>query len=223
MDVRDAVASRYSCRAFKPDPVPLDVVRDIVERAARTPSGGNLQPWRVDVLTGAPLEAIRAELRGRTNELPMGEGAEYVVYPLGLKEPYKGRRFTVGEALYASIGVPRTDRAGRYVQFAKNYEFFGAPVGLFISIDRTMGPPQWSDMGMYVQTLMLLARAHGLHTCAQEAWTHWHKTLTRHLDLPESHMLFCGVALGYAEEAAPINQWRSERAGVGEFATFRGF
>jgi nitroreductase len=223
MDVREAVETRFSCRAFRPDPVPETVVRDILARAARTPSGGNLQPWRVDALTGAPLAALLGELAGRMGELPMAEGAEYIVYPLGLKEPYKSRRFAVGEALYASIDVPRTDRVGRYRQFARNFALFGAPVGLFVSIDRTMGPPQWSDMGMFVQTILLLARAHGLHTCAQEAWTHWHKTLNRHLELPETHMLFCGIALGHGDLDDPINRWRSEREGVDGFATLKGW
>src|SRR5271166_5326303 len=152
MDVRDAVATRFSCRAFVDKPVAESIVRDILERAARAPSGGNLQPWRVHVLAGARREALRASIRPRFNELPHGEGAEYDVYPKGLTEPYRTRRFTVGELLYRSIAIPREDRAGRYRQFARNYEFFGAPVGMFFIIDRQMGPPQWSDLGMFIQT-----------------------------------------------------------------------
>src|SRR5580692_6599766 len=175
MDVRDAVASRYSCRAFLPTPVPETTVREIIERAARAPSGGNLQAWRVYAIAGARVEELKALLSPRMGELPKGEGGEYQIFPADLKEPYRSRRFGVGELLYRSIGVPREDRPARYRQYARNFQFFGAPVGLFFAIDRTMGPPQWADLGMFVQTVMLIARGEGLHTCGIEAWTHWHK------------------------------------------------
>jgi nitroreductase len=224
MDVRDAVASRYSCRAFLPDPLPEATVRDIIDRAARAPSGGNLQPWLVHALAGARLEALKAQLRPRfAKELPRGEGPEYDVYPRDLKEPYYGRRARVGNQLYQSLGIPREDRAARYRQFARNYLFYDAPVGIFITIDRSMGPPQWSDLGGFIQNIMLLARGYGLHTCPQEAWTNWHKTLNAFLALPAGHILFCGIALGRADEAAPINGWRSEREPLEAFARFEGF
>ncbi len=223
MDVREAVATRFSCRAFLDRPVALPVVRDILERAARAPSGGNLQPWHIRALAGERLEALRDLMRARAGELPQGEGAEYDVYPKALTEPYRGRRFAVGEMLYRAIGIPREDRPGRLRQFARNYEFFGAPVGLFFIIDRQMGPPQWSDLGMLIQTVMLLARAHGLHCCAQEAWTRWYKTVSAFLDVAENEMVFCGMALGYGDDAAPINSWRSPREPLDTFATFQGF
>jgi nitroreductase len=223
MHVRDAVASRFSCRAFLPTPVPLATVRGILERASRAPSGGNLQPWQVHVLAGTPLEELKARIRPHAPANPRGEGNEYQVYPAPLKEPYYSRRQDVGAQLYAAIGIPRQDRAARYRQFARNFELFGAPVGLFFSIDRTMGPPQWSDLGMFVQTVMLLARGEGLHTCSIEAWTSWHKTVSAYLALPAELMLFCGMALGHADPAAPINQWRSPREGVDGFAVFAGF
>jgi nitroreductase len=224
MDVRDAIATRYSCRAFLPTPVPLDTVRDILDRAAGAPSGGNLQPWLVQAIAGGRLEALKAQLRPRfAKELPRGEGAEYQVYPPDLKEPYYTRRSRVGSQLYDSIGIPREDKAARYRQFSRNYLFYDAPVGLFVSMDRTMGAPQWSDVGGFIQNIMLLARAHGLHSCAQEAWTSWHKTVSAFLNLPSEHILFCGIALGYADEAAPINGWRAEREPVEAFATFDGF
>lgn len=223
MDVREAVATRYSCRAFLPTPVPLATVREILEGAARAPSGGNLQPWLVHALAGERLEALKAMVRARPALLPRGEGAEYDIYPRELKEPYRKRRFQVGELLYRAIGVPREDRPGRIRQYARNFEFFGAPVGLFFSIDRTMGPPQWSDLGGYIQSVMVLARAHGLHTCGQEAWTHWHRTLGEVLALPPDYMLFCGMALGYADEDAPINRWRAPREPLDAFASFQGF
>jgi nitroreductase len=223
MNISDAVASRYSCRAFLPTPVLEQTVRDILERAARAPSGGNVQPWRVDVLTGKPLEQLKALVRARPELLPRGEGAEYDIYPRGLKEPYETRRRRVGAALYQSIGVTREDRAGRYKQYARNFEFFGAPVGMLISIDRSMGPPQWSDLGGYIQTVMLLAREYGLHTCGQEAWTHWHKTVYAFLTIPPEYILFCGLALGYADWSASINLWRSPREPLSTYATFSGF
>jgi nitroreductase len=224
MDVRDAVATRYSCRAFLPTPVPLAIVRDILERAARAPSGGNLQPWRVHAIAGGRLEALKAELTPRfAKELPRGEGAEYQVYPDPLKQPYYGRRALVGNQLYESIGIPREDKPARYRQFGRNYIFYDAPVGLFVTMDRSMGPPQWSDVGGFIQSIMLLARAHGLHTIAQEAWTNWHKTVNVFLKLPPEHILFCGIALGFADEPALINRWRSDREPLDAFATFEGF
>jgi nitroreductase len=223
MDVLDAVASRYSCRAFLPTPVPEATVRDILAAAARAPSGGNVQPWRVHALAGAKLEQLKARVRARPELLPRGEGAEYDIYPRDLKEPYETRRRQVGAALYQSIGVTRADRAGRYRQYARNFEFFGAPVGLLLSIDRTMGPPQWSDLGGYIQTVMLLARGYGLHTCGQEAWTHWHQTVYSLLDIPPNYILFCGLALGHADPDAAINKWRAPREPLDAFASFEGF
>jgi len=223
MDVREAVETRFSCRAFLDTPVPEATVRDILARASRAPSGGNVQPWMVHAVTGAPLAELKASIAPRAQQSPRGEGAEYRVYPEGLTEPYEGRRRTVGEQLYRSIAVPREDKAGRYRQFARNFLFFDAPVGLFVAVDRQMGPPQWSDLGMFVQTVMLLARGHGLHCCAQEAWTSWHKTVAPFLGLPAQQMVFCGIALGHADPDAAINQWRSQRESVDGFASFRGF
>jgi nitroreductase len=223
MDVFEAVASRYSCRAFLPTPVPEKIVRDILERASRAASGGNLQPWRVHALAGKKLEALRAIVRSRLDELPRFEGAEYDIYPRDLKEPYESRRHRSGVMLYQSVGVTREDRAGRYRQYARNFLFYDAPVGMFFSIDRSMGPPQWSDLGGYIQTVMLLARDYGLHSCAQEAWTHMHKTLPPFLGLPPEYMLFCGMALGHADPDAPINNWHSPREPLDAFASFEGF
>jgi nitroreductase len=223
MDVRDAVASRYSCRAFLPKPVPEATVREIVERAARAPSGGNLQAWRVYAIAGERLEALKALLAPRMGELPKGEGGEYQIFPTDLKEPYRSRRFAVGEQLYRAIDVARQDRPGRYRQYAKNFQFFDAPVGLFFALDRTMLPAQWADLGGFIQTVMVLARGYGLDTCPQEAWITWQRTMRDFLQLPDALMLFCGMALGYADAAAPINSWRSPREPLDAFATFQGF
>jgi nitroreductase len=222
MDVRDAVATRFSCRAFLDRPVAESTVREILERASRAPSGGNVQPWHVHVVTGEQRTALIDLLRPRFAELPRAEGAEYDIFPPDMTEPYKSRRFAVGAQLYQAIDIPYADRAARLRQYARNFELFGAPVGLFFAIDRHMGPPQWSDLGMYMQTVMLLARAYGLHTCPQEAWTHWHKTLSAFLNLPAEHILFSGMALGYGDEDAPINRWQSPREPLDTFARLTG-
>ncbi len=156
MNVAEAIDSRMSCRAFQPTPVPEATVRTILETARRSPSGGNLQPWHVHVLTGAPLAELVAIVRGKLPTHPRGEGSEYDIYPRELWEPYRSRRFKCGEDLYATINVTREDKLARLLQFARNYQLFGAPVGLFFFIDRQMGPPQWSDLGMYMQSVMLL-------------------------------------------------------------------
>lgn len=223
MHVRDAVASRYSCRAFLPKPVPEKTVREIIELASRAPSAGNMQPWQVDAIAGDKLEALKDLLRPRMGELPRGEGTEYTIYPPEMNATFRKRRFEVGELLYKSIDVPREDKPARYKQFARNYEFFGAPVGLFFSIDRALGVAQYSDMGGLIQTVMLLARDYGLHSCAQQAWASWPKTVSAFLQLPDHMMLYSGMALGYEDPAAAINSWRAPRAPLEEFASFSGF
>jgi nitroreductase len=223
MHVCDAVASRYSCRAFLATPIPEQTVREIIELAVRAPSAGNMQPWRVDVIAGERVEALNALLRPRMNELPRAEGTEYTIYPPEMNATYRKRRFEVGELLYKSIDVPREDKPARYRQYARNFEFFGAPVGMFISIERSFVLGQWIDLGSYIQNVMLLARDHGLHTCPQEAWASFHRTVADFLALPPNMMLFCGMALGHGDEAAPINSWRAPRAFLDEFATFSGF
>jgi nitroreductase len=223
MHVRDAVASRYSCRAFLPTPISEQTVREIIELSTRAPSAGNMQPWRIDVIAGARVDALKAQLAPRMHELPRAEGIEYTIYPPEMNATYRKRRFEVGELLYQSIGVPREDKPARYRQYARNFEFFGAPVGIFFSIDRDLGVAQHSDLGGLIQTVMLVARGYGLHTCAQQAWASWHVTVPAFLDLPPHMMLYSGMALGHADEAAPINGWRSPRAPLDDYATFSGF
>jgi len=224
MHVRDAVASRYSCRAFLATPVPLSIVRDIVESAARAPSAGNMQPWRVYALAGERIDALKALLAPRmATELPKGEGTDYVIYPEPLTEPYRGRRFEVGDLLYRAIGVPREDKPARYRQYARNYSFFGAPVALFFAREKVHGPAQWADIGGFLQTVALLARGHGLHTCPQQAWVSFHRTVRSFLKLPDNLMIYSGMAIGYEDTEAQINSWRSPRADLDSFATFDGF
>jgi len=148
------------------------------------------------------------------------DAAEYPVYPPSLHEPYRSQRFELGEALYARLGIAREDKRGRLQQFARNYDFFGAPCGLFCFIDRRMGPGQWSDLGMYLQTLMLLLTEQGVDSCAQESWSAYHATVSAFVDAPPEHMLFCGLAIGYAEPSAPENSLVSARAPLSTFAQF---
>lgn len=222
MSVSQAVERRTSIRAFRPDPVSGDVVRTILEQAARAPSGGNLQPWRVYALAGAELAKFKALAAERMAQ-GLDEAPEYDVYPANLGEPYRTRRFQAGEDLYATLGVAREDREGRLRQFAKNADFFGAPVGLFFCLDRRVGPPQWSDMGMYMQTVMLLATERGLSTCAQEYWSRFPRTVGEFLKLPDELMLFSGMAMGYADERQPINTLRTRRDPFEAFGEMRGF
>jgi nitroreductase len=221
MNVTEAVGRRVSVRAFRPDPVPAAVVRKILEIAQRAPSGGNLQPWRVHALTGAPLAELVA--KGMAALASGLETPEYDVYPPDLWDPFRTRRFVCGEDLYATIGIPREDKPARLRQLARNIELFGAPVGLFFSIDRKLGPPQWADVGMYMQTVMLLAVERGLDTCAQEFWARLPKTAGAVLGLADDHMLFSGMALGYRDETAPINSLRTRRDPFDEVVELRGF
>jgi len=218
MTVSHAVAARHSVRAFRPDPVPGDLVRDILDRAKAAPSGGNLQPWRVYVLAGAPLADFKASLVGAPMEDP-----EYDVYPPNLWDPFRTRRYQCGEDLYAAIGIGRDDRPGRLTQLAKNADFFGAPVALFFCLDRGLGAPQWADLGMFMQTVMLLAVERGLATCAQEFWARYPTTVGRFLGLADDCQLFSGMALGYADTNAAINGWRTRRDPLETWCEMRGF
>ncbi|WP_233882066.1 nitroreductase [Paraburkholderia flagellata] len=222
MKVSEAVTSRKSVRQFLPDPVDPAVIRRVLDTAARAPSGGNLQPWHVHVVGGESLAKLKSIMADRIAQAPAGEQMEYDVYPRDLGSPYRERRYQVGEDLYRSIDVAREDRPGRLRQFARNYAFFDAPLALFCSVDRQMGPPQWADLGMFLQTVMLLLREAGLHSCAQECWARYAQSVGEFLALPRERMVFCGMAIGHEDTRAPINQWRSARVPLGEFVQFDG-
>jgi nitroreductase len=216
MSVFDTVLQRTSIRQFTDRAVPDSQLRTLLERASFAPSGGNVQPWRIYVLNGDSMAKFREFLVSQ----PPLDAPEYDVYPAGLTEPYRTNRFTVGEQMYATLGIAREDKEGRRRQFAHNNDFFGAPAALFCYIDRQMGPPQWSDCGMFLQTFMLLATEAGLSTCAQEYWSVRHKAVSAFVGAPDNEMLFCGMAIGHADPGAPINSLRSERMPLEEWVTF---
>ena len=222
MSVTDAVNARRSTRAFLDRPVTPELLRRILATASRSPSGGNLQPWHAYVMTGADL----ADLKGKVRDSRKGgvrEGLEYMIFPNPLADTFNARRRKCGEDLYAAINVPREDKAGRDLQFARNYEFFGAPVGVIFAIDRQFGHAQWVHLGMFIQTVMLVAQEAGLATCAQEAWAGMHKTVSAHLGMPPEQMVYCGLAVGYADTAHPVNGFVTDRMPLDELAQFRGF
>lgn len=220
--VHQALETRLSVRAFLPDAVPAALIRELLQVAARAPSGGNLQPWHIDVLQGDAMAAFKARMRERMAPDAEPEEAEYQIYPQDLPEPWRSRRFGIGEAMYATLGIPRDDKPARRRWFANNFNFFGAPTALICSVERRMGPPQWADMGMFLQSMMLLLREHGLDSCAQECWALYPRTVAQFLDLPDSRMVFCGLAIGYRDSAHPVNKLRSERAPAAEWLRFHG-
>ncbi|WP_339949058.1 nitroreductase [uncultured Albimonas sp.] len=219
MKVSEAVDRRISARAFLKDPVPREVIERVLLRAARAPSGGNLQPWLITVVQDEKLEELLAEVAVKL-EATGGETMEYEVYPPNLHEPYRSRRFGVGEAMYELLDIERADKAGRLRWFANNYRMFGAPAGLFVHVDRKMGAPQWSDLGMYLQTVMLLFQEEGYDTCAQEAWGRFYSTVDAFVGADPQTMLFCGMAIGKIDAQHPVNKLRSARAPAEEWLRF---
>lgn len=219
MNVTEALKARTSIRAYQSDPVPESLVRDILDAARWAPSGGNLQPWRVIAVSGAAKDDVIAIARVN---LP-GDAGERFIYPANLWEPHRSRRFKVGEDMYALLGVPREDKAARLAQFARNFEFFGAPAGLFFIIDERMGYGQWAHLGMFMQSVALAAIERGVSSCMQECWAMLRQPLHKHFALAQSEMIYCGMALGYSDASAPVNALRSERASVDEIASFMGF
>jgi nitroreductase len=217
-NVTGAVLARRATRAFLGRPVERPVVEELLTLAARAPSGGNLQPWRVDVVAGDAL----AELKAKVRETGPGEGLELVIYPSPLPEPWRSRRHASGEALYAALGIPREDKTARLAQFARNFDAFGAPVLLVFSLDRIFDRPQWAHLGMFMQNLMLLAEERGLATCPQEAWAAVHRTLGRFLGHGPDTIIHCGMALGHADPDHPVNGLRTERVPLADFARFHG-
>lgn len=216
MNVSDAVAARRSVRGFLTTSVDPELLREIAIKAARAATGGNIQPWHIDLVSGAGLAELKAIMAAK---LTAGETETpgYDVYPKEFVAPYRNRTFALGEAMYSHIGIPREDKSARRAWFARNFQFFGAPAALFCTVDRRMGPPQWSDLGMYLQNVMLLAVEAGLATCPQECWAMYPDTIERFLGTAAERMLFCGMAIGYEDIRDPANRLRADRAPVDEW------
>lgn len=220
MNVSDAVKSRISVRAFLDKPVDDALIREVLSKAARSPSGGNVQPWRLYVLNGDAHAKFLAMMNEKLDSNYPGEPPEYDIYPPSLKDPYRSTRFKVGEDMYAKLDIKREEKPKRLEWLKNNQRFFGAPAALFCYVDRVMGPPQWSDLGMYLQTAMLLFQEAGVDTCAQESWSRWHKTVSDFVGAPEELMMFCALAIGYKDAEHPVNSLVSDREPLEKFATF---
>lgn len=213
MNVSEAVDARMSVRAFTDKQVPVETVKRVLEKASRAPSGGNMQPWRIVILSEEKLTEFKKLMETRLSGTAHqdGEAPEYAVYPPKMKEPYRTVRYENGEQLYGLLGISRDEKPKRLEWFANNFRFFGAPAAIFCFVDRTMGPPQWSDLGMFLQTAMLLFQEEGIDTCAQECWSMYPKTVHDFCDMDEDLMLFCGMAIGYRDETHAVNKLRTPR------------
>ena len=216
MKVSEAVLSRRSIRAFTSEPINNKVIHDLLALAARSPSGGNLQPWKIYVINNQSMKKF-IEFQDNWNQ---PETPGYAIYPSGLTEPYRTSRYQLGEAMYELLGIPREDKDARLQQVLRNFEFFGAPAAIFCFVDKQMGPPQWSDLGMFLQTFMLLAQEAGIDTCAQEAWAMKNDSVSEFVGSDKNDILFCGLAMGYKDEDAVINQLSSERRPIEQWAKF---
>ncbi len=216
MKVTDAVSLRTSVRKFLSKPVDSDLVKSLLELSSRSPSGGNLQPWKIYILNKKSMnDFLSFQEKWDKPEIPA-----YEIYPPKLKEPYRTSRFELGEQMYESIGIPRENKDARIAQVMENFKFFGAPCAFFCFVDRQMGSPQWSDLGMFLQTFMLLAKEAGLDTCAQEAWSMKHDSVSQFVKADDDDLLFCGMCIGYRDDKDPINSFKSKRRPLKEWAKF---
>ena len=223
MRVSEAVASRRSIRAFTDRAVDRAVLERVFEKARRAPSGGNTQPWHGIMLTGEPLARLIARV---AQDLPRGREAfapEYHVYPPELDGAYETRRRRVGEDMYGALAIPREDKAARLAWFARNFQAFGAPVLMLVHTPKYMGPPQWADIGMWMQTIMLLLREEGLDSCPQEAWAVYAPQIREVVAIPEDHIFFCGLAIGYRDAEAAVNAFPVARAPLAETVCWEGW
>lgn len=221
--VSEALKARISTRAFLDTPVSEAEIRDILDTARWSASGGNVQPWKVVVVTGEAKQAVTDAVKAKLSTDPFGNEASFPVYPEKLWEPHRTWRYELGEDMYALMDIPREDKMARLNWLMQNYEFFGAPVGMFFLIDERMHANQWAHLGMFMKSLTLAAHEKGLGTCMQEAWTPHCETAAKALGVERPDLVYCGLALGHADPDAKVNQLRSKRAQVDEFARFAGF
>src|SRR5215469_2685933 len=220
MDVYEAVTSRRSVRGFTDEPVSRELLERVLSAAAWSPSGSNIQPWNIYVMTGAPLAELKTLAVERVAHGDPWDERQYEMYPPALKSPYRERRSAFGRERYSALGIAREDLEARQRAAIGNWKCFGAPAALFCYIDRDLGRPQWADVGMYLQTVMLLLRAEGLHSCPQMAWSQVRETVAEVLSPPDGLILFCGMSIGY--EDPTVSYARTGRAPLDETVTFVG-
>ena len=216
MNITDAVQKRKSIRAFSAKLISNSLIAELLQKASRAPSGGNLQPWKIYIINEESMKKFLAFQENWSQP----ETQQYDIYPKNLKEPYRSSRYQLGEQMYNLLGIPREDKDSRIQQVLKNFNFFQAPAALFCFVDRQMGPPQWSDLGMFLQTFMLLAQEQGVDTCAQEAWAMKCDSVSEFVGAGEDEMLFCGMSIGYKDDTAIINELNSERRPLEEWSVF---
>lgn len=219
MDLSDAITSRWSCRAYLDKPISQEQVRKILDIARWAPSGVNAQPWQVAVVTGATKERITDSLI-QAREDRIAENPDYDFYPAQWVEPYKTRRRDTGLSLYRALDIKKDDPDGRKKAWYNNYHFFGAPAGLFVSVDQAMGKGSWLDMGMFVQNILLVANSMGLATCPQASLVEYPDRVREILAMPADRQLVVGIALGYADTAHPVNSYRLDREVVENFTSW---
>jgi nitroreductase len=215
-----AITSRRSVRAFLPTAVPDETIKDILRVASRAPSGTNMQPWKVYVVTGERKAELSRAILGSGIRPEKIEWDEYRYYPDQFFEPYLTRRRTVGFALYSLLGIGRRDVERMREQHDRNFTFFDAPVGMIFTIDRRLNAGSWIDYGMFLENVMIAARGRGLHTCPQAAFAPYHRQIRPLLSIPNEEIVVCGMALGHEDATRPENALRSERVPVEEFVTF---
>jgi nitroreductase len=222
--VDDAINTRQSVRAFLPTPVERVTVEELLELAARSASGSNIQPWRVRVIAGDVREQmVKAIFDAVERDGFKPYQREWNYYPVNWREPFLGRRRKIGWDMYSLLGVAKGDFEGTQRARMRNYEFFGAPVGMIFTLDEDLEIGSWLDLGIYLGTLMIAARGHGLHTCPQAAFADFHKVIRPILDIPEKEIIVCGMALGHIDPDAPVNKLATARAPLADFASFEGF
>lgn len=217
MTLSEAIHARRSIRAFLPTPVAANTVRAVLQLAARAPSGNNIQPWRTHVLSDSARQQLIDAVLARFDANDDSCQPEYAYYPVTFHEPYLSRRRQVGLTLYRQLGIERGDQPRMRSQLRRNFEFFGAPLALMITLDRRLAQGSWLDCGMFIQNLLLAATAHGLGSCVQAAWTPYHHIISQQLQMDANEQFLCAIALGYVDPLAPENQLLSPRAELDEW------
>jgi nitroreductase len=220
----EALATRRSVRAFLPTPVPREMVEELLALAARSPSGSNIQPWKVRVVAGAARDRLcRAILEALDRDGAAAHKREWNYYPVNWREPYLARRRKIGWDLYGLLGIGKGDFEGTEKQRRRNYEFFGAPVGMIFTLDEDLEIGSWLDLGIFIGALAVAARGRGLDTCPQAAFADFHAVIRASLGIPANEIIICGMALGHADPDAAENRLVTERAPASQFASFEGF